>query len=193
MSLWSTTDKPKYLSQADAAITIGVDPAEAAANNLLAGWTRIKEYTDAQGNPRRKSETLVAMGTIPTDGNVAITDDLTPTPVGTAYVMGTAFTGTVLGGDGAGGGYIRVESTSGAPSFSPAPMDSAFYAALQALTAGTQFTASGVNNGTPFSSVLSFVSLTTSDNTRADIYFTVVSGDQVPFSYSASELTITLA
>lgn len=76
MSLWSTTEKPKYLSDAEKALVAGVDTAEAAANNLNAGWVRIQEYTDAQGNSRRKSETLVAMGTIPTDGNTAITDDL---------------------------------------------------------------------------------------------------------------------
>lgn len=82
MSLWSTTEKPKYLSDAEKALVAGVDTAEAAANNLNAGWVRIQEYTDAQGNARRKSETLVAMGTIPTDGNTAITDDLS---VSTTY------------------------------------------------------------------------------------------------------------
>lgn len=76
MSLWSTTEKPKHLTDAEKASVVGVDAAEAAANNLTAGWVQIQEYTDAQGNARRKSVTLVAMGSIPTDGNTAITDDL---------------------------------------------------------------------------------------------------------------------
>lgn len=82
MSLWSTTDKPKYLSTAEKALTIGVsnDEAQLAANKAKGvqhpGWVRNVTYTDAQGRTRNKTETLVAMGTIPSDGNTAITDDL---------------------------------------------------------------------------------------------------------------------
>ncbi len=72
MSLWSTTEKPKHLTEAEKATVAGIDPAEAAANHLTAGWVQIQEYTDAQGNARRKSVTLVAMGTIPSDGNTSI-------------------------------------------------------------------------------------------------------------------------
>jgi len=76
MSLWSTTEKPKHLTDAEKALVVGVDAAEAAVNNLTAGWVQIQEYTDAQGNARRKSVTLVAMGSIPTDGNTSISDEL---------------------------------------------------------------------------------------------------------------------
>ena len=104
MSLWSTTEKPKHLTDAEKAITVGVDAAEAAANNLTAGWVQIQEYTDAQGNARRKSVTLVAMGSIPTDGDTSIVGETTgggggvvwTVPFTNGYDDGAYFTGSVL-------------------------------------------------------------------------------------------------
>lgn len=81
MALWSTDDdalgKPKFLNDADKAITVAVDPQEAAANKLTAGWVQILKYTDAQGKQRRKTVPLIACGTISFDGDsTSIDDDL---------------------------------------------------------------------------------------------------------------------
>jgi len=72
MSLWNNTDaeqsKPKFLNVADAAQTVGVsvDEALSAANRAIGiktpGWVKTLSYTDAQGNVRNKTETLVAFG-----------------------------------------------------------------------------------------------------------------------------------
>ena len=77
MALWDNTDtandKPKYLSAADKAATVGVDTGEAtlAANVAKGlntpGWVKYSTYTDAQGNTRHKSEVLVAMSSISGD------------------------------------------------------------------------------------------------------------------------------
>lgn len=86
MALWGNTDnagsKPKFVAQ-DAngsiggtdgvAATYGVDAVEenVASNKAKgmqhAGWVRRLTYTDAQGNVRNKTETLVAMGSITGD------------------------------------------------------------------------------------------------------------------------------
>ena len=72
MSLWNNTDeagsKPKFLNVADAAETFGVSVDEAleATNRAKGiktpGWVKTFTYTDAQGNVRNKTETLVAFG-----------------------------------------------------------------------------------------------------------------------------------
>jgi hypothetical protein len=72
MSLWGKTDatesKPKYLSTADKANTVFVSAEEAVLKTNKdkgitgAGWWLTKNYTDADGNKRYKSELLVAMG-----------------------------------------------------------------------------------------------------------------------------------
>ena len=71
MALWGKTDaaesKPKYLSSADAANAVFVSREEALLKTnkdkgiLGAGWWLVKEFTDADGKPRYKSELLVAM------------------------------------------------------------------------------------------------------------------------------------
>lgn len=80
MALWGKTDeaasKPKYLSDdlrndqstSDFDATVGVSVAEAqVAGNRergikTPGWVKYTEYTDGNGNLRRKAETLVAFG-----------------------------------------------------------------------------------------------------------------------------------
>lgn len=72
MSLFTMNDeeagKPKYLSDADKALTFGVDRAEAANPTNRAkgiktpGWNKIVSYTDAQGKLRNKVEVLVVAG-----------------------------------------------------------------------------------------------------------------------------------
>ena len=60
--------------------TAGISSAEAAvaANKAKGvqhgGWVKTMTYTDAQGNTRNKTETLVAMGSISSDNNA---DDTT--------------------------------------------------------------------------------------------------------------------
>jgi hypothetical protein len=71
MPLWGKTDasgsKPKYLSAADAANAVFVSAEEAVLKTnkdkgiLGAGWWLVKEFTDADGKTRYKSEHLVAM------------------------------------------------------------------------------------------------------------------------------------
>ena len=90
MALWGNVDnvagtnKPKFVAQdgngtignsAGVAITYGVDAVEEnvvsnkAKGMQHAGWVRRLSYTDAQGNVRNKTETLVAMGSITGDAN----------------------------------------------------------------------------------------------------------------------------
>ena len=71
MALWTNVDnaggKPKYLSDADKALTFGVNVSEAQTTTNRAkgmntpGWTKYTTYTDAQGNTRHKAEVLVAL------------------------------------------------------------------------------------------------------------------------------------
>lgn len=71
MPLWGKTDasgsKPKYLNATDAANAVFVSKEEAVLKTnkdkgiLGAGWWLVKEFTDADGKPRYKSELLVAM------------------------------------------------------------------------------------------------------------------------------------
>jgi hypothetical protein len=76
MALWGKTDtagdKPKYLKTEEKAETFGVNKTEAqvASNRAKGiktpGWVKTITYTDAQGNVRHKTETLVAMGSAET-------------------------------------------------------------------------------------------------------------------------------
>lgn len=85
MSLWTMTDnaagKPKYLNSDDKAVTYGVDATEESVTANKAkgmqhpGWVRTISYTDAQGNERYKSETLVASGSMGADTGSAPQDD----------------------------------------------------------------------------------------------------------------------
>lgn len=85
MALWSKIDneggKPKYLTDAEKAEVIGVDIAEAQQSTARAkgiktpGWVKTTTYTDAQGNTRNKTETIVAFG-----GNFATGDNDTLAP-----------------------------------------------------------------------------------------------------------------
>jgi hypothetical protein len=71
MALWGKTDatgsKPKYLNSTDAANAVFVSAEEAVLKTnkdkgiLGAGWWLVKEYADADGKPRYKTELLVAM------------------------------------------------------------------------------------------------------------------------------------
>lgn len=91
MALWGKTDtandKPKYLSTADKAATVGVDVAEATTAANIAkginkpGWVKYTTYTDGQGNTRHKAETLVAFSSITGDN-----DAIDPDPVITINV-----------------------------------------------------------------------------------------------------------
>ena len=86
MALWGKTDtandKPKYLSAADKAATVGVDVAEATTAANIAkginkpGWVKYTTYTDGQGNTRHKAETLVAFSSMTGDN-----DTIDPDPV----------------------------------------------------------------------------------------------------------------
>ena len=75
--------KPKYLSTTDKSVTYGVDTTEesVAANKAKgvqhSGWVRNVTYTDAQGNVRNKTETLVAMGSMVQAGGDLAADDTT--------------------------------------------------------------------------------------------------------------------
>lgn len=87
MSLWTMTDeeagKPKYQSDtlrndqtvSDLDATFGVSASEEAvtANKAKgmqhAGWVVTRTYTDAQGNVRNKTETLVAAGSMTSDAS----------------------------------------------------------------------------------------------------------------------------
>jgi len=78
-------DTPKYLAAnsatvqssqfANTAYTFGVDTNEATAYNEMPGWVFTNTYTDMHGNARRKSEVLIAMGSITGDAEDAIFGD----------------------------------------------------------------------------------------------------------------------
>jgi hypothetical protein len=78
MALWTNIDeeagKPKYLSSADKANTVGVSPFEATANNLTAGWNLKTTGTGGRAG-RVFYETLVAMGSM-TGDNDSITPEI---------------------------------------------------------------------------------------------------------------------
>jgi hypothetical protein len=84
MALWGkqdqTSNKPKYLSDAEKNLTVGVDITEAETSANInkgintPGWVKYTTYTDAQGSTRNKSEVLVAMSTISTDASSAALD-----------------------------------------------------------------------------------------------------------------------
>ena len=86
MALWGKVDqpedKPKYLSDDDKDLTIGIDVVEAVDADSLArglntpGWVKYVTYSDQNGITRHKSEILVAMRSFGTDGDVTLTDDL---------------------------------------------------------------------------------------------------------------------
>ncbi len=213
MALWTMTDeaagKPKYLSDelrntqtvSDKDATIGINAAEAADADSAAkglttpGWVNYVTYTDSNGNVRHKSEVLVASGSMASDGTETLTDDLGGGGfAGTAYTMGTEFTGSifVLSGNEDGQGYIRVESNTGSPNFAPADMDADFFAAIGTLTVGTQFGISANVGGTVYTGVYEFVSKT-GDIQRTDIYYDFVSGQEIPASYSPTDVVVTIA
>jgi hypothetical protein len=110
------------------------------------------------------------------------------------FSLGTDFTGTILGNYFNNTGYIRVESNTGPPNFSQAPISTRFYNFLTTLTAGTNFTVRAVDGGTTYNTILSFTNFAspgTASTGRNDLYWTKVSGDELPFSYGATELTLT--
>jgi len=87
MALWSNTDaalsKPKYLTTAEKTATAGISVEEAGVTANKAkgvqhsGWVTTRTYTDAQGNTRNKTETLVAMGSMVQAGGDLVADDTT--------------------------------------------------------------------------------------------------------------------
>jgi hypothetical protein len=110
------------------------------------------------------------------------------------FALGTDFTGTIIGDFGDGTGYIRVESNTGEPFFTPSPIGTEFYNFLATLTAGTEFTVNTVVDGTTYNTVVSFTQFSGGNPVapnRNDLYYTFVSGDTLPFSYNATALTLT--
>ena len=106
------------------------------------------------------------------------------------FTFGEDFTTTILGDYGDGSGYIRVESVDG--NFSQVPISTALYEALQTLTTGSQITVYAVDNGITYNSVIQLTNDPWTPSTeRNDLYYTYVSGDTLPFSYTATELTLT--
>lgn len=110
MPLWGKTDatgsKPKYLSSADAANAVFVSREEAVLKTnkdkgiLGAGWWLVKEFTDADGKPRYKSELLVAMSVAnATSGDAAddakVADVEVTITVGTQPASGSTTTGAL--------------------------------------------------------------------------------------------------
>lgn len=106
MALWNKTDadasKPKYLSTADKAATVGVDVTEAkVASNIekginTPGWVKYTTYTDAQGNVRNKSEVLVAMSSISGDNDTLAPEiTITGQPANRTVAQGETPTFTV--------------------------------------------------------------------------------------------------
>ena len=117
MSLWTMTDeeagKPKYLSDtlrngqsvSDLDATFGVAATEEAVTANKAkgvqhpGWVTVRTYTDAQGNTRYKSETLVAAGSMTSDAlddatvaDLAITISTQPANVSVTAPAAATFT-----------------------------------------------------------------------------------------------------
>jgi hypothetical protein len=126
--------------------------------------------------------------TFGTDGN------LTTPQTSSVFALGTDFTQTIIGDYGNGSGYIRVESNTGAPNFTPSPISTQFYNFLATLTAGTEFTVNTVVDGTTYNTVVSFTQFAGGNPVapnRNDLYYTFVSGDTLPFSYNATALTLT--
>jgi hypothetical protein len=118
---------------------------------------------------------------------------LTTPQTSSVFVLGTDFTGTIIG-DGDGTGYIRVESNTGSPNFTPSPISTRFYNFLSTLTAGTRFTVLTIVDGTTYNTVVAFTQFAGGnpvDPNRNDLYYTFVSGDDLPFSYNATALTLT--
>jgi hypothetical protein len=76
MALWTNVDeeagKPKYLSSADKAKTLGINTQEATANGLTAGWN-LKTTGSGGRSGRVHHEVLVAMASLTGDN-----DDLAP-------------------------------------------------------------------------------------------------------------------
>ena len=121
MALWGKTDatgsKPKYLNAtavndqaaSDKASTYGVSVQEAQQTGnrqkgvKTPGWTKTLSYTDAQGNVRNKSETIVAFGGDFTgadaaDDAVIFDNSITigTQPAATSVVAGATATFTVV-------------------------------------------------------------------------------------------------
>jgi hypothetical protein len=79
MALWTNVDenagKPKFLSDADKANTVGIDATEATANGLTAGWN-LKTTGSGGRSGRVLHEVLVAMGSM-TGDNDTIAPEIT--------------------------------------------------------------------------------------------------------------------
>jgi hypothetical protein len=158
---------------------------------------------NSEGNSR--DLILANSGNLTLPGNITFPDNTVQTTAYTGgvvipaasnlvFTLGTDFTGTIVGDFGNGSGYIRVESNTGAPNFTPAPISTAFYNFLSTITAGTEFTVNTVVDGTTYNTVVSFTQFAGGNPVapnRNDLYYTFVSGDTLPFSYSATALTLT--
>jgi len=105
MSLWTMTDdangKPKNLSTAEKALTFGVDVAEQAAETSQgqgpahAGWVRREAYTNSLGHARVRLETLVAAGSMSSDAEDVVMQDLNIV-VGTQPANSSSATGSAV-------------------------------------------------------------------------------------------------
>ena len=118
-----------------------------------------------------------------TSGGITITNSAA------TFTFGEDFTQTIIGGYGNGTGYIRVEDVNFGD-----PISTRMYEFLSTLTAGTELTVYTVVDSTAYNAVISFTEFaggSPASTSRNDIYYTQVSGDELPFSYSATELTLT--
>jgi hypothetical protein len=99
MALWSNTDadgsKPKNLSTDEKTATVGIDPVEAAANGLTAGWNL--KTTGSGGRAGRVfHEVLVAMGSMTGDNDtVAPEITISAQPSNASVVEGNTATFSV--------------------------------------------------------------------------------------------------
>jgi len=149
----------------------------------------------AYGADNGVGSVYISAGSTPTDNRWKFdaSGRLTTPQTSSVFVLGTDFTQTIIG-DGDGTGYIRVESNTGSPNFTPSPISTRFYNFLSTLTAGTRFTVNTVVDGTTYNTVVAFTQFAGGnpvDPNRNDLYYTFVSGDDLPFSYNATALTLT--
>lgn len=181
MALWSNTDaadsKPKYLTSTEKSSTFGVDVAEQAAERSQgvgpthAGWVKRTTYTDAQSNVRTKLETLVAMGSMTSDLEDTVMQDLNiviaTQPSNSSAATGSAVTFAVVASTVPSGGTIsyqwQLDSGSGFANISAAGVYSDVTTATLAISDNTGL------DGNEYRCVLSATGATTVNSTAATL------------------------
>lgn len=176
MSLWSNVDgeagKPKNLSTAEKALTVGVDAAEASqtAGITHAGWLLKKEGTGGRAG-RVSYETLVAMGSMNSDG-----DSLPPLPV---ITIGTQPTNQSVS-EGANATFTVVASVSGTSTLS-------YQWQKAEAEANTTFTnISGATSAT-------YVTPATTAGDDGDVYRVVVAGTNGAENVTSDVVVLTVS